>query len=174
MDSNNTQATDITNLDDATPGERIYILGNADANKSTVKNNANIILADGDCVMSNGTLLVLQALEGGKFIEIERKVVGAEEEADPIVLAADATTADASQGNEFVTSANTQATALTNITNAVSGERYTITGGAAAGANATTIANAGNFFLSADITLAAGVYLTVEFTGGKFVEIARG
>ncbi|MUP44895.1 hypothetical protein E0K83_03935 [Gramella sp. BOM4] len=173
--ANNTEATNITGFTDATPGERIYVLGNADANKSTVKHGGNIILKDGaDFVASNGSLLVLHALDGGKFIEIERKVVGAEEEEQPVILAANATTADATQGNSFVTSSNTQATAITNIENAVPGERYTITGSGDAGANATTIANGGNFFLSADITLAAGVFLTVELNGGKFIEVDRG
>ncbi|TQI72274.1 hypothetical protein JM79_3231 [Gramella sp. Hel_I_59] len=170
--ANNTEATDITNFADATPGERIYILGNADNLKSTVKNNANIILEAGDFVASNGSLLVLQALDGGKFIEIERKMVGAEEEEQQVVLAANATTANAEEGNSFVTSANTQATALTTIEGAVPGERYTITGGS--NDNATTIANGGNFFLSADIALTTGKFLTVELIGGKFREIARG
>lgn len=171
--ANNTEATNITNFTDAKVGERVYILGNADANKSTVKNNANIILEGGaDFVANNGSLLVLQALDGGKFIEIDRKVIGAEEEEAAVVIAPDATTADAANGSNFVTSANTQATALTDIENAVEGERYTITGGS--DAFATTIANGGKFFLTGDITLENGVFLTVEFTGGKFREIDRG
>ncbi len=170
--ANNTQATDITNFDDATVGSRVYITGNKDTLISTVKNNANIILADGDFPLNNGSLLVLQALAGGKFIEISRKVAGAAAPVVEIALAADATTADAADGTSFVTVANTVATAITNIENAVVGEQYTIKGGSAT--NATTIANAGNFFLSAAITLNVGVYITVEFNGSKFIEVARG
>jgi hypothetical protein len=170
--SNNTQATNITTFDDATVGSRVYVTGNQDTLVSTVKNNANIILASGDFALTNGSLLVLQALAGGKFIEISRKVAGATVAAVQIALAADATTADAADGTSFVTVANTVATAITDIVNAVVGEQYTITGGSAT--NATTIASAGNFFLSAAITLNLGVYITVEFNGSKFIEVARG
>jgi hypothetical protein len=170
--ANNTQATDITTFDDATVGSRVYVTGNKDTLVSTVKNNANIILASGDFALTNGSLLVLQALAGGKFIEISRKVAGAAAPVVEIALAADATTADAADGTSFVTVANTVATAITNIDNAVVGEQYTIKGGSAT--NATTIASAGNFFLSAAITLNVGVYITVEFNGSKFIEVARG
>ena len=170
---NNTANTDITNLTNATAGKRVYLYGNGTDFTSTVKNNANIILADGDFELTKGSLLVLQALAGGKFIEISRKVGGAVEVPEPVILAPDATTADAADGTEFVTSANTGATALTDIENAITGERYTITGGGGT-PNATTIANSGNFFLTAAITLTDGVFITVEKTGGKFVEIARG
>jgi len=170
--SNNTAATNITTFDDATVGSRVYITGNTDTLVSTVKNNANIILAAGDFALNNGALLVLQALSGGKFIEISRKIAGAVVAAVEILLAANATTADATDGTSFVTSANTAATAITDIVNAVVGEQYTIKGGSAT--FATTIASAGNFFLSAAITLNVGVYITVEFNGSKFIEVARG
>ena len=172
--ANNTAATNITAFDDITPGERIYVLGNADANRSTIKNGTNIILEGGaDFTLSNGDLMVLQGLEGGKAIEISRKTVGDDPEPEVTILAPDATTADAADGTSFVTSENTQATALTTIENAVSGERYTITGGGGT-TNATTIANSGNFFLTGAVTLTDGTYITVEYTGSKFVETARG
>lgn len=170
---NNTAATNITNLTNATVGKRVYMLGNGTDYLSTVKNNTNIILADGDFVLEKGNLLVLQALEGGKFIEISRKEGGAIDVPDPVTLAPNTTTADAELGTEFITSENTQATALTTIENAIAGERYTITGGGGT-PNATTIANAGNFFLTGAITLTDGVFITVEYNGSKFVEIARG
>lgn len=170
---NNTANTNITNLTNATAGKRVYLLGNGTDFVSTVKNNTNIILADGDFALAKGNLLVLQALEGGKFIEISRKEGGAIDIPDTVELAPDATTADAAEGTDFVTSENTQATALTTIENAISGERYTITGGGGT-PNATTIANGGNFFLTGAITLTDGVFITVEYTGSKFVEIARG
>lgn len=169
---NNTENTDITNLLNGTPGKRVYLLGNGTDFVSTVKNNTNIILADGDFALEKGNLLVLQALAGGKYIEISRSVSGEVATPEPVLLAADATTADAALGTEFITQANTGATALTTIENAIAGERYTITGGS--DTNATTIANGGNFFLTGAISLTDGAFLTVEFTNGKFVEIARG
>ncbi|WP_109852807.1 hypothetical protein [Aquimarina sp. AU58] len=170
--SNNTSATNITNLDDAIPGKKVYLLGDTDTNPSTVKNNTNIILADGDFVLNNGNLLVLNALPGGKFIEVERKTVTTDEEVVQVVLADGATTADALEGRNFITSENAAPTALTNISNAVEDEEYTITGGS--DTNATTIASSGNFFLSAAITLNDGVFITVVYSNGKFIEVARG
>lgn len=169
----NTQATDITNFTDATPGEKVYILGNADTNISTVKNNSNIILADGDFPLVNGNLLVLNALPGGKFIEVSRKLVTDVQSVAQTLIAPDATSADALDGRNFLTSANTQATAITTIENAIEGEEYTITGGGGT-PNATTIANGGEFFLSAAVTLTDGVFITVVYNGTKFVETNRG
>jgi len=62
----------------------------------------------------------------------------------PVIdLDPDATTADGSMGYEFLTGANTGATALTDIVNAVSNRVYKIICGDVA--NATTIAKAGKF-----------------------------
>ncbi|WP_074406636.1 hypothetical protein [Aquimarina megaterium] len=168
----NTAATNITNLDDAIVGKKVYLLGNPNGFPSTVKNNANIILADGDFVLEDGNLLVLNALPGGKFIEVERRTGTVEDTVTQVVLADGAASADALEGNNFVTSSNTAPTALTNISNAVEDEEYTITGGS--DTNATTIASSGNFFLSAAITLNDGVFITVVYSNGKFIEVARG
>lgn len=171
----NTQGTNITNITDATEGDIIYLRGNVDALQSTVKNNANLILADGDFVLSNGNEIVLRALAGGKFIEISRKTVNDTPVVETINITPDATTISAADGTNFATGTNTAATAITNITGAVDGEQYTITG-AGGTSNATTITNGGNFFLTADVTFTDGVFLTVEYTAstGKLIEVARG
>ena len=169
--SNNTSATSITNIDDIKEGQYVYLFGDSDTNVSTVKNNATIILDGGDFVLSKGSLIRLRGLADGKAIEISRTVSGEESSVEEVLLAADATTADAAEGTIFVTSANTAATAFTDILNAVPGEKYTIKGGS--DTNATTIGNGGKFFLTAAITLTTGVSLTVEYNGSKFIEFSR-
>lgn len=169
--STNTATTNITKIDDVKPGQYVYLLGDSNTNKSTVKGGTNIILDGGDFALSKGNKVILRGLDGGKVIEVSRTEAGTVEEVEAVLLAADATTADASLGAEFVTQANTQATAITDIENAVAGEKYTIKGGSSA--LATTIANAGKFLLTAAITLEEGKSLTVEYNGTKFIEFAR-
>lgn len=170
--STNTAAVNITKIDDVKEGQYVYLYGDSDTNVSTVKNGTNILLDGGDFALNNGNLIKLRGLAGGKVIEISRTLANEEPQVEEVLLAADATTADAVDGNVFVTQDNTAATELTNIENAVAGEKYTLKGGSSV--NATTVANGGNFFLSAAMTLNEGTFLTVEFNGTKFVEFARG
>ena len=89
----------------------------------------------------------------GKFIEIKRETI-----ADTaIAIAADDATPDVSGGTVFVTNANTGATAITNLDNATVGVIYTLHG--AGTTNASTIANSGNFVLTAAMTLSAGRFI---------------
>lgn len=171
--ANNTASTDITNFTDATKGQKVYLFGNPDGNASTVKNNAQIKLIDGDCVLSENVLLVLMAKQDGTFQELYRETVGvADEQVDPEILAPDATTFDASVGSLFETSENTQATAIASITNGTSDETIRIQGGSST--NATTIADGGSFVLDSTMTLNAGTYIELYFNGSKWVETDRG
>jgi len=167
----NTAPTDITNfLKAPKAGTKIYLKGNSTTNLSTVKNNTNIILANGDAVLTNTTILVLVARNDGKFVELERSVVTPA--SDDITILADATTFEIGDGTRYITSANTKATALTNITGASNGVIYRITGGS--DAQATTIANAGNFQLASAFTATTGAYIELIFNGTKFIEVNRG
>lgn len=89
-------------------------------------------------------------------------------------MAADATTMDASKGFWQVTTANTAAKAITDITNAKAGVAYIIECGDTD--NATTIAKTGKF---ADITAAytptkVGDYIMVILNSkGNFLELER-
>ena len=74
-------------------------------------------------------------------------------------------------GNVFVTNENTQATAITKLDDAVEGETYTIYG--AGSTNASTIANSGNFVLTAAMTLSAGKMIRLVAVGTKFYEVER-
>ncbi|MEX0274311.1 MAG: hypothetical protein AB3N16_08035 [Flavobacteriaceae bacterium] len=171
--ANNTAATNITQLDDVVAGEFYYLYGNSDTNISTVVNGANIVL-DGaaNFALNKGNLLVLIGLADGKVIEYSRTLAGETPEPIKVQLAADATVADAAEGTWFVTQDNTAATAITTIDNALEGEVYTIEG--VSDANSTTIANGGNFLLTADFTASDGAYLKVRYNGSKFVETKRG
>ncbi|WP_422105571.1 hypothetical protein [Winogradskyella sp.] len=169
---NNTSATDVTNFDDATDGQYVYLYCDDATNAPTIKNNANIALSTGaDFTMAKGDKLTL-VYTNSKFLEYSRTVASEVSLESKVTLAADATSADATNGTWFVTQANTGATAFTNITNAVKDEIYTIEGGNPA-TNATTIANSGNFLLSAAFTANAGSILKVKYNGSKFVEVSR-
>lgn len=171
--SNNTAATNITQLDDVVAGKTYILRGDSDANISTVKDGANILLnGDADFALNDGNEIVLIGLAGGKVIEYSRKVAGDVAEPEKVVLAADAVTADAADGTHFVTSANTGATAITNILNGVTGEVYTIEGGS--NTNSSTIADGGNFLLTAAFSAAVGAYIKLKYNGSIFVEIERG
>ena len=103
----------------------------------------------------------------GKFIEISR----ASSTLNMLRFDDNATTPDVSEGNEFATSANTEATAITNFTGAKQGEVYTIHG--AGSTNASTIANSGNFVLTNAMTLKEGAMIRLVFDGKKFYEVER-
>lgn len=165
----NTAATDITDFLNETAGQKVYLRGNNDTNPSTLKNGAALILG-ADIILTTTTEVVLMARSDGKFILLYQIDLSAND--DTVVLAADATIPDAADGTEFVTVANTGATAITNIANAVQDETYKITGGS--DTNSTTIANAGNFTLSATMTLGDGAWIELYYNGVKFIEIQRG
>jgi len=88
-------------------------------------------------------------------------------------LAADATTADAAVNNWFKTIANTGATVLTTISNAIVGEVYILENGSTT--NDTTIAASGDFSeLSAAYTpTAVGDYIKLYYDGTKFHDLER-
>ena len=168
---NNTAATDVTTFDDATAGQYVYLYCDDATNAPTIKNNANIVLAEGaDFTMAKGDKLTL-VYSNSKFIEYSRTVASEVSLETKITLAADATAPDAANGTWFVTQDNTGATAITNIANAVIDEVYTIEGGS--DTNSTTIASIGNFLLSAAFTAGDGNILKVKYNGSKFVEVSR-
>jgi len=95
---------------------------------------------------------------------------------DPTVtLAANATTCDATKGEEFITVANGGATAITDITGAEEGKVYTIVIGHIT--NASNIAKSAKFseLDSAWTPTAVGDFLKVFYTKstGKFTEVSR-
>lgn len=165
----NTNLVTITNIDDAPVGKEIRIKAGAPGSIQ-ITAASNFSLLGSNWVPNQGDIIILKKRSDGKFIELQRIDAAT---ANAVQLAPDATTADADNGDFFITSANTEATAITDIVNAVPGVVYKIQGGSSA--DASTIANAGNFELTAAITLNAGVWIELEksATNGKFYEIRR-
>lgn len=170
----NTAATNITNFSDAVPGTKIYLLGNTEANVSTIKSNANISLIGGaDLALSKDQLLVLFVKADGKFQEIERQKIGIQEvEEIATIVAPDTTIIDAATGIKFILSENTARTVITGFNNAVKGETYRIEG--VGGANKTEIYSTQLLELSDSITFDKGVFIELYYNGDKFIEISRG
>jgi hypothetical protein len=87
-------------------------------------------------------------------------------------IAADDTTPDVSGGSVFVTSANTGATAITDLDSPTAGQVVTICGGSAT--NSSTIADSGNFNLSAAFTASVDDCLTLYVQADNdYVELSR-
>lgn len=166
----NSQATALTNIDNATVGQEIRLkCGNA-TNAITIAKSGNFSIISAAWTPGVGDIIYLKKRSDGKFIEIKRE----DATSQAIAIGADDTTPDVSAGDTFITNANTQATAITTFDNASLGVVYTIYG--AGTTNASTIANSGNFVLTAAMTLSAGTYIVLEKSAvdSKFYEISRG
>lgn len=167
----NTQATAITNITDVPDDTYVYLYGNG-GTAATIANGGNFDLASSMTLGNNTMILLRKRSSDGKLVEIYRNLDTSVKEY--VELAADATTADADLGNKFVTQANTQATALTDIENAVDRQIYRIEGGS--DDDATTIAKQGKFSrISSAIQLDDGVWIDVEYNEStdKFIEVGR-
>jgi hypothetical protein len=87
-------------------------------------------------------------------------------------IAADDTTPDVSANNLFVTSANTGATAITDLDNPVAGQQVTICGGS--DTNSSTIGDSGNFNLTGAFTASADDCITLLVQADNdYVELYR-
>ncbi|MCH8490022.1 MAG: hypothetical protein LAT81_08855 [Oceanicaulis sp.] len=169
----NTEATSITNIKDAKPGQTIILKGNGSTHASTIANGGNFDLT-GNITLSEGVTLTLFVKPDGKFVEISRSEVTGSAQV-VVNLDPNATTADANDGTYFITGTNTGATNITDILNAVDGEQYTIEGGGGT-PNATTVNKTGKFArIASNKTLTDGATITVMYLAAtdEFIEIAR-
>ena len=117
-----------------------------------------------------GDWIKLMKRSDGKFIEVARNTAAT---SDALAFTADDTTPSVDGATVFVTDVNTEATAITALDDAVVGVIYTIHG--AGSTYASTIANSGNFVLTAAMTLSEGHFIKlVKAEDGKFYEVARG
>lgn len=99
-------------------------------------------------------------IEGGMIIQ------------DVVTIAADDTTPDVSGGNIFVTSANTGATAITDLDNPQVGQIIYLIGGSAT--YSSTIADSGNFALSASWTATVDEVLVLFVQADNdYIELSR-
>ena len=91
---------------------------------------------------------------------------------EPIAIDPNDTTPDVSKGYVFITSANSNATAITDLDNPRVGKTYTIIGGSAT--NSSTIGDSGNFALSAGWTAALDdVLILYVQADNDYIEIGR-
>lgn len=166
----NTGATALTDIDDAVVGKEIRLkCGNA-TNAITIAKAGDFSIISAAWNPGVGDIIILKKRSDGKFIEIDRQ----DATSQAIVIAADDTTPDVAAGDTFVTSANTGATAITQLDNSVYDVVYTIYGGS--DADSSTIANAGNFVLTGAMTLSDGAYIKLQKSkvDDKYYEISRG
>jgi len=168
----NTVATAITNIDDAVTGDFITLKGTSATNSSTIANSGNFILKAGAWTAVVNQYITLLKRSDGKLVEYARGTY-VTELAGGIMLAANATTINASTGKIFYTSANSGATSLTAISNAVEGETYRIIG-AGGTTNATTITTSNFTYIASNITLTDGVWIDLIYNGVDFSEVRRG
>jgi len=166
----NSQATAITDIDDCAVGQEVRIRCGNGTNPITIAAAGKFSLITAAWNPVVGDTIFLKKRSDGKFIELNRTNATS----DSIAFDADDTTPSVTGGTSFITNANTQATAITTLDNAVAGVVYTLHG--AGGANASTIANAGNFVLTGAMTLSAGTYIKLQKSAinAKFYEIERG
>ena len=165
----NSVATAITTIDDAVVGQTIRLkCGNA-TNAITIAKAGDFSLLSAAWTPAVCDVLYIKKRSDGKFLEIKRTNVSSV----ALVIADGDTSPDVAAGDAFITSANTGATAITTFDNAVVETVYTIYGGS--NTNSSTIANAGNFVLTAAMTLSAGTYIKLQLMAdAKFYEISRG
>lgn len=166
----NTQATAITTIDNAATGDIINIKCGSATNAITIAKSGDFSLIAAAWNPGLDEVLTVVKRSDGKFLELSRVNPASISTA----FAADDVTPSVLNGSVFVTNANTAATAITNLDDAVTDVLYTIYG--AGTTNASTIANSGNFVLTAAMTLSAGKWITIRksATDGKFYEINRG
>jgi hypothetical protein len=166
----NSQATAITTIDDCAVGQEVRIQCGPGANSITIAKAGVFSLLSAAWNPVVGNILILKKRSDGKFIELKRISFST----DALVIAADDATPTVKDGVKFITSINTVATAITALDDAIVGVVYTLMGGS--DVNATTIANAGNFSLTAAMTLGSGKFITLQKSeqDGKLYEITRG
>ncbi len=129
----NAAATAITDIDDCAVGQEVIIkCGNA-TNAITIAASGKYSLLTGAWNPEVGDTIYLKKRSDGKFIELKRETVTS----DAIAFDADDTTPDVAAGDNFITVANSKATAITTFDNAVTDKVYTIYGGS--DTNASTI-----------------------------------
>jgi hypothetical protein len=164
----NSQATAITDIDDCAVNQEVRLKCGPGTNPITIAQAGKFSLLTAAWTPAVGDILYLKKRSDGKFIELLRSNATS----DAIVIDADDATPDVAAGTEFITSANQNATAITTFDNAVAGTVYKINGGS--DTHASTIANNGNFVLTAAMTLSAGTWIRLQLAAnGKFYEIDR-
>lgn len=164
----NTSEFTITDITDAKVGQVITLKCGSVDKGVKIEKSGNFDLISAAWTPAVGDTIKLMKRSDGHFIELGRTTAATE----ALEFAADATTPSLAGGTVFVTNANTTTTAITNFTDATVGTVYTIYG--AGSTNASTIANSGNFVLTAAMTLSDGAWIQLTLADDKkFYEVAR-
>ncbi len=165
----NTESKAITGIDDCAVEQEVRLKRGVGTYGITIAASGNFSLITAAWNPAVGDTIILKKRADGKFIELNRTTATS----DATAFAADDATPSVAGNSVFITDANTQATAITTLDNAATGVVYTIHG--AGSTNASTIANSGNFVLTAAMTLSAGAYIKLQKSSvnGKFYEISR-
>ncbi|MHC1707409.1 MAG: hypothetical protein AB9842_07795 [Bacteroidales bacterium] len=165
----NSNPVAITNIDDCVVGKEIRIKCGSPVNPVSINNSGNFSLLSAPWTPTVGESIVLMQRADGKFIEVQRITATSEF----VMFANDDATPDVTGGSSFITGVNTGATAITNLGNAIYDRVYTLYGNGST--NASTIANSGNFVLSAAMTLSSGhsIKLIKSRVNNKFYEVER-
>ncbi len=166
----NTGASAITNIDDCVVGKEVRLKCGSSVNPITINNTGNFSLLSAPWTPAVGESIVLMQRTDGKFIEVQRITATSEF----VQFADNDATPDVASGSSFITGVNTGATAITNLDNAIYDRVYSLYGNGST--YASTIANAGNFVLSAAMTLSSGTYIKLikSRVNNKFYEVERG
>lgn len=165
----NTALFTITDIEDAKVGVPVTIMCGSIDKGVRIQKSGNFSLISSAWTPTRGDRITLMKRADGKFIEISRATASV----SALEFEANDNTPSVAGGTEFVVGANTSATAITALDDADEGVVYTVYG--AGSTNASTIANSGNFVLTAAITLSDGKFIKlVKAADGKFYELARG
>ena len=165
----NTALFTITDIEDAKVGVPVTIMCGSIDKGVRIQKSGNFSLISSAWTPTRGDRITLMKRADGKFIEISRATASV----SALEFEANDKTPSVAGGTEFVVGANTSATAITALDDADEGVVYTVYG--AGSTNASTIANSGNFVLTAAMTLSDGKFIKlVKAADGKFYELARG
>ena len=158
----------ITDIVDAKVGKEIRVKSGSDDQGVQILKAGKFSLLTAAWNPKKGEVIKLMKRADGKFIELGRETAAL----GALQFDANDATPSVDGATEFITGNNTAATAITDIEDAIDGKVYTIYGNGSA--NASTIANSGNFSLTAAITLDAGKYIKLVKSGTTFYEVERG
>lgn len=164
----NTASKAITDVLDVPVGGIVTLKCGSDTYGITIAKADKFSLIASAWNPTQGDTIKLVKREDGKFIELKRTSAAS----SILAFDADDATPSVAGGTEFQTNANSTATAITKFDDAVTDKIYTIYG--AGTTNASTIANSGNFTLTAAMTLSDGKSIVLVALGDdKFAEISR-
>lgn len=163
----NTSLLAITDIKDLEVGESVTLKSGSDEYGIQIAKSGKFANISAAWNPTKGDTITLMKVAGGNFVEVERTSVA------PVAIAftADATTPSLAGGTIFITNENSKTTAITNFTDAVLGQVYTIHG--AGSTNASTISDGGNFSLTAGISLIADSWIKLVATSAGFSEVER-